>query len=154
MIVGLDASCVFCRILRLELTPGVLAFDDGKTAVFPSRNQMPRNLGHMLVVPALHVAQIYDIDRDLAGPLMTTLARVAAAVKSVCAADGVSIRQNNEPAGGQDVFHVHFHVVPRFARDGFRGLDPSLGMIEVSLAERIEQARLLSAALESSASTS
>jgi histidine triad (HIT) family protein len=101
----------------------------------------------MLVVPIRHVAQIYDVDRDLAGPLMATLARVAAAVKAVCSADGVSIRQNNDRHGGQDVFHLHFHVVPRFAGDEFRGLDRSLGMIEVSIDERVDQARRLSDAL-------
>jgi histidine triad (HIT) family protein len=140
-------SCVFCRIVRGELTPGVLAFRDNQTAVFPSLDQQPRNRGHMLVVPAQHVAQISDVDGDLAGPLMTTLARVAAAVKKVCSADGVSIRQNNGQHGGQDVFHVHFHVVPRFAGDGFIGLDRSLGAVEVPLEERIEQARQLSDAL-------
>jgi hypothetical protein len=78
----------------------------------------------------------------LAGPLMLTLARFAAAVKAVCAADGISIRQNNESHGGQDVFHMHFHVVPRFAGDGFTGLARSLGAVEVPLAERIGQARV------------
>jgi len=75
---------------------------------------------------------------------MTTLARVSAAVKTVCSADGISIRQNNGQDGGQDVFHVHFHVVPRFAGDGFTGLDRALGMVDVSIEERIEQARKLS----------
>ena len=106
-----ELSCVFCRILRGELTPEAVAFRDPWTAVFPSRHQQPGNRGHMLVVPTRHVAQLYGIDDDLAGPLMTTLARVAAAVKAACRADGVSIRQNNEPHGGQDVFHVHFHNV-------------------------------------------
>ena len=142
-------SCVFCRILRGELTPAVVAFRDSQTAVFPSLGQQPRNRGHMLVVPVLHVAHVYDVDGDLAGPLMTTLARVAAAVKTVCRADGVSIRQNNGRHGGQDVFHVHFHVVPRCTGDGFTGLDRSLGAIEVPLEERIEQARQLSDALGS-----
>jgi histidine triad (HIT) family protein len=146
-------ACVFCRILRGELTPGVVAFRDSQTAVFPSRGQQPRNRGHILVVPIRHVAQIYEIDGDLAGPLMTTLARVAAAVKAVCSADGVSIRQNNGRHGGQDVFHIHFHVVPRFAGDGFTGLDRSLGMVEVSIEERIEQARKLSEALRLPSST-
>jgi histidine triad (HIT) family protein len=141
------ASCVFCRIVRGELTPGVVAFRDSHTAVFPSRDQQPRNRGHMLVVPVRHVAQIYDVDRDAAGPLMTTLARVAAAVKAVCSADGVSIRQNNGRHGGQDVFHVHFHVVPRFAGDAFVGLDRSLGAVEVSLEKRIIQARALAEVL-------
>jgi histidine triad (HIT) family protein len=75
---------------------------------------------------------------------MTTVARVAAAVRAVYAADGVSIRQNNGQHGGQDVFHVHFHVVPRFAGDGFTGLDRALGMIELPVDERMEQARKLS----------
>jgi histidine triad (HIT) family protein len=101
----------------------------------------------MLVVPARHLEQIYQLDGELAGPLMTTLARVATAVRAAFSADGVSIRQNNERHGGQDVFHVHFHVVPRFAGDGFTGLDRSLGAIELPLEERVEQARKLSETL-------
>jgi diadenosine tetraphosphate (Ap4A) HIT family hydrolase len=62
-----DASCVFCRIVRRELTPDVLAFLDAHTAVFPSLRQQPRNRGHMLVVPVRHVAQLYDLSADLAG---------------------------------------------------------------------------------------
>jgi len=135
--------------VRGELTPKVLAFRDNQTAVFPSLHQQPRNRGHMLVVPTRHVAHIYEIDSDLAGPLMMTLARVAAAVKAVCRADGISIRQNNERHGGQDVFHVHFHVIPRFAGDGFTtGHDRfPLGTAEVPLEERVAQATKLSEAL-------
>jgi histidine triad (HIT) family protein len=139
-----ELSCVFCRILQGELTPGVVAFRDSQTAVFPSRCQQPRNRGHMLVVPTRHVADIYEVDGDLAGPLMTTLSSVSAAVKTVCSADGVSIRQNNGRHGGQDVFHLHFHVIPRFAGDGFAGLDRALGIVDVSIEERIDQARKLS----------
>jgi histidine triad (HIT) family protein len=144
-----SVSCVFCRIAVGELTPEVLAYRDIHTAVFPSRHQQPRNRGHMLVVPTRHVGQIYDVGGDLAGPLMTTLARVAAAVKAVCSADGVSVRQNNEPHGGQDVFHVHFHVIPRFAEDGFNMGDDRfpLGALEVPLAERVLQAQELAEAL-------
>ena len=79
--------------------------------------------------------------------------RVSAAVKTVCSADGVSIRQNNGKHGDQDVFHVHFHVVPRFAGDGFIGLDHTLGMVDVSMEERIEQARKLSDELRRLSST-
>jgi histidine triad (HIT) family protein len=142
-------TCIFCRIVRGELTPGVLAYRDRETAVFPSLHQQPRNRGHMLVVPAGHVAQIYHVGGDLAGPLMTTLARVAAAVKVAWSADGVSVRQNNEPHGGQDVFHVHFHVIPRFAGDAFDTGDDRFpfGAVEVPLEERVEQARRVAEAL-------
>ena len=151
MTIEAATSCAFCRILRGGLTPGVVAFRDAPTAVFPSRLQQPHNQGHMLVVPVKHVSHIYELDGDLAGPLMTTLARAAAAVKKVCDADGVSIRQNNERAGGQDVFHVHFHVIPRFADDGFTALNRSLGAVEVPVEERVEQAKKLAEALQKSA---
>lgn len=138
--------CVFCSIVRGELTPGVVAFRDAHTAVFPSLHQQPCNRGHVLVVPVRHVAQIYDVDVELAGPLMITLVRVAAAVKSAFGADGISVRQSNERHGGQDVFHVHFHVVPRYAGDGFDSGDDRFpyGAAEVPLTERVEQARRLS----------
>jgi len=144
-----EETCVFCRIVRGELTPEVLAFRDSQTAVFPSRHQQPRNRGHMLIVPTRHVAHIYQVGDDLAGPLMTTLARVAVAVKTVCSADGVSIRQNNEPHGGQDIFHLHFHVIPRYAGDEFNAGDGRFpfGAVEVPLEERIEQGRLVHEAL-------
>jgi histidine triad (HIT) family protein len=142
-------SCVFCRMLRGELTPQVIAFRDSHTAVFPSLHQQPLNRGHTLVIPTRHVPNIYDLDPKLTGPLMTTLARVATAVKSICRADGITIRQNNDPAGGQDVFHLHIHVIPRIQDDGFTILDRSRGVTEVALDECIEQARRLSEALRS-----
>jgi histidine triad (HIT) family protein len=148
-----DKACVFCRILRGELTPDVVAFRDAHTAVFPSSRQQPGNRGHMLVVPTQHVAQIDEIEENLAGPLMMTLARVTAALKAAFSADGVSVRQNNGPYGGQDVFHVHFHVVPRFAGDGFIGMGRQYGTTELPLEERVEQARRVAAALNSPAST-
>jgi histidine triad (HIT) family protein len=139
-------ACVFCEILRSEPTPGVVAFRDAHTAVFPSLHQQPRNRGHVLVATVRHVAQIYDVDHELASPLMTTLVRVAAAVKTTWRADGVTVRQNNERHGGQDIFHLHFHVIPRFADDGFdRGPDRfPYGAVEVPLSERIAQAARLS----------
>jgi histidine triad (HIT) family protein len=145
-------TCVFCQILRGEATPGVIAYRDAETAVFPTRGQTARNRGHMLVVPTRHVAQIYDVGADLAGPLMLTVARVAVAVKAAFAADGVTIRQNNEKPGGQDVFHVHFHVIPRYAGDSFDVGDERypFGAKAVSVAERVQQARRLAQALERS----
>jgi diadenosine tetraphosphate (Ap4A) HIT family hydrolase len=103
----------------------------------------------MLVVPTRHIAHIYDVGDDLAGPLMTTLAQVAAAVKAVCSADGVSVRQNNEAHGGQDVLHLHFHVIPRYKGDAFSVGDGRFpfGAVEVPLEERIEQGRRIREAL-------
>ena len=144
-------SCPFCAIASGALTPEVVAYRDQHTAVFPSKHQQPRNRSHMLVVPVMHIAQIYDIEEVVAGALMTTVARIAKALKKACAADGVSVRQNNETHGGQDVFHVHFHVIPRFAADGFDTGDARFpfGAVEVPLSERVKQAAVLRDALAS-----
>jgi len=141
--------CIFCNIVDALATPGVVAYRDHETAVFPSLHQRPQNLGHMLVVPAEHVSNIYRLDRRLGEALMATVSAVATALKRVWQADGVSVRQNNDPAGGQDVFHLHFHVVPRFANDGFElGEDRfPFGVTEVPLEERIAQSAMLRAAL-------
>lgn len=143
-------SCAFCAIASGALTPEVVAYRDQNTVVFPCRHQQPRNRGHMLVIPATHVAQIYDIEGVLAGALMTTVARVAGALKNAFSADGVSIRQNNGAHGGQDVFHVHFHLIPRFADDGFNTGDARypFGAVEVPLSERAKQAAVLRDSLD------
>jgi histidine triad (HIT) family protein len=144
-------SCPFCAIASGAVTPEVVAYRDQNTSVFPAKHQQPRNHGHVLVVPVIHVAQIYNIEGVLAGALMTTVATVAKALKKTCAADGVSVRQNNETHGGQDVFHVHFHVIPRFAADGFDTGDARFpfGAVEVPLSERVRQAAVLRDALAS-----
>lgn len=145
----MTSACVFCKILNGELTPEAVAFRDSSTAVFPSLHQRPQNQGHMLVVPVAHIPYIYEIDREQGGALLETVARVARAVKAIGSADGVVVRQNNEAHGDQDVFHVHFHVIPRFAGDGFnRGDDRyPFGAVEIPYERRMEQANKMRAAL-------
>src|SRR5256885_14664241 len=143
-------SCVFCDILSGALTPEIVAYRDQYIAVFPSLGQQPRNQGHMLVVPVMHVEQIYQVEGALAGALMTTVAGVARALKKAFAADGVTVRQNNERHGGQDVFHVHFHVIPGFVDDGFNTGEARFpfGAIKIPLSERVKQAAILRDALD------
>jgi histidine triad (HIT) family protein len=136
-------DCVFCRIIAGDLSPEAVAYHGAETVVFPSLHQRPQNQGHMLVVPVLHIPYIYDVDRDVGGAIVVTVAAVARAIKSIWHADGVVVRQNNEQHGDQDVFHLHFHVIPRFENDGFsRGNNRyPLGSIEVRYEERVQQAK-------------
>lgn len=62
---------------------------------------------------------IHDLPEDLAGPLLTAVRLLSGAVRQAFAADGIHIRQNNGAAAGQDVPHLHFHLIPRFHGDGF-----------------------------------
>ena len=81
---------------------------------------MPLNAGHTLVVPRLHIRDLYELPSELAGPILGTAARIARAAKLAFAADGMTLRQHNEPAGGQEGFHFHLHVIPRFVGDDER----------------------------------
>ena len=105
----------------------------------PSLRQKRRNRGHCLVVTRDHVPSIYEVPDVLAAPVLRAVAAAARAAKRAFSADGVSVRQNNDVAGGQDVFHLHFHVVPRFHGDDFEAA-PYEKVVERA---RIEQASAL-----------
>lgn len=152
---GVSTTCVFCAIGRGDLDAELVAFRDEHTVVIPSLHQRPQNLGHMLVLPADHIPYIYDVDSVVGAALMRTLSAVARAVKHASSAHGVSVRQNNEPHGGQDVLHLHFHVIPRFENDGFNDGDDRFpyGIVEIDREVRRRQADHVRAALEHHATT-
>jgi histidine triad (HIT) family protein len=77
-------------------------------------DMMPLNEGHTLVIPKKHYAYIYEIPDDAAAYLFRVVKRVVCAVKKGVNAGGITISQHNEKAAGQDVFHVHFHIIPRY----------------------------------------
>lgn len=106
-----DASNVFARILRGEL-PCHKVYEDAHTLSF--MDLMPRGDGHTLVIPKTPARNLLDVaESDLANAIRT-VQRIARAAKSAFKADGVTVQQFNEPAGGQVVFHLHFHVIPRW----------------------------------------
>jgi histidine triad (HIT) family protein len=88
---------------------------------------MPQANGHTLVVPKAASRNLLDADPATLGPLMAVVQKIARAVRQAFNADGVTVVQFNEPAAGQTVFHLHFHVIPRF--DGVP-LKPHSGEME------------------------
>ena len=78
----------------------------------------PANPGKALVIPLAHIENIYTLPDELAGRIAHMVRRVAVAIRTGYPCDGVTVRQNNEPAGGQDVWHLHTHVIPRYIGDG------------------------------------
>lgn len=109
--------CWACRVLD-GVTPGCIVTQDETVAV--AINPFPLNPGHTLVIPRQHVENIYALPDAVAGPILSTAARVARVVKRVLAADGVTLRQNNDAASDQHLFHFHLHVIPRFMGDSER----------------------------------
>ncbi len=106
-----DPANIFAKILRGEL-PAHKVYEDEH--VFAFMDIMPRADGHVLVIPKAEARNILDIAPDALGHLVTGVQTIAKAVKVAMQADGLTIQQFNEPAGGQVVFHIHFHVIPRF----------------------------------------
>lgn len=102
---------IFAKILRGEL-PAHKVFEDDVALAF--LDIMPQSPGHTLVVPKLASRGLLDFPPDAWGPYMERVQRVAAAVKKAMDADGLSVRQFEGAAGGQTVFHLHFHVLPRW----------------------------------------
>jgi histidine triad (HIT) family protein len=106
-----DANNVFAKILRGEL-PCHKVYEDEDTLAF--MDIMPRAEGHTLVIPKTQARNILDASELQLSATMRTTQRISRAVVKAFGAQGVTIQQFNEPAGGQVVFHLHFHVLPRW----------------------------------------
>ena len=107
---GYDNNNIFAKILRGEL-PAYKVFEDDR--VFSFLDIMPRAAGHTLVVPKAPARTFLDIAPDDLAHLFKSAQTIARAAVKVFEADGLTIQQFNEPAGGQVVFHLHVHVIPR-----------------------------------------
>ena len=107
-----DPNNIFAKILRGEL-PSYKVYEDDKAIAF--LDIMPRSPGHTLVLPKAPARNILDIGADDLAHVMMTAQKIAKAAMTVFSADGITIQQFNEGAGGQVVFHLHMHVIPRKA---------------------------------------
>ncbi|MDR6285883.1 histidine triad (HIT) family protein [Methylopila jiangsuensis] len=106
-----DNDNVFAKILRGDLPCHKVYEDDAVIAIM---DVMPRADGHVLVIPKAPSRNMLDIAPETIAPLFEAVAKLASAVKAAFGAEGVTIQQFNESAGGQVIFHTHVHVLPRF----------------------------------------
>jgi histidine triad (HIT) family protein len=106
-----DPSNIFAKILHGGI-PCVKVYEDAKTLAF--MDVMPEAEGHVLVVPKEGAENILDLSADGLSAMMATVQKIAKAVDKALEPDGILLKQYNRPAAGQSVFHVHFHIVPRW----------------------------------------
>ena len=107
-----DQNNIFAKILRGEL-PCYKVYEDDKALAF--LDIMPRAAGHTLVLPKTPARNILDVSPDDLAHVHRVAQLIAKAGMSVFGADGITVQQFNEGAGGQVVFHLHVHVIPRKA---------------------------------------
>lgn len=105
-----DDQNIFAKILRDEI-PSMRVYEDDETLCF--MDIMPRTDGHCLVIPKTPCRNVLDASDAQLAAVMATVKKVANAAKTAFAADGITLLQFNETAGGQEVFHLHFHIHPR-----------------------------------------
>jgi diadenosine tetraphosphate (Ap4A) HIT family hydrolase len=109
-------DCVFCEIIAGTSPASVVHADDDVVAFM---DILPVNPGHILVIPRTHATYLEDLPPATVGPLMTVAHRIALAIhKSPLRADGLNLFLADGEAAGQEVFHVHLHVIPRLVGDG------------------------------------
>jgi histidine triad (HIT) family protein len=138
-----DPSNIFAKILRGEIPSHKICEDD---ETFAFMDIMPRGPGHALVIPKRPARNILDVDPASMAAVMRTVQRVGRAAMKAFDAPGLTIQQFNEAEGGQVVFHLHFHVIPRFAGIA---LKPPAGPMEDAKV-LAENAARIKAALEAS----
>ncbi|MCF7817696.1 MAG: HIT family protein [Kiritimatiellales bacterium] len=108
-------NCIFCKIVNHEI-PATVVYEDEDVLVFMDIGPIIK--GHALVVPKDHFDSVLETPENVLAKLHRAAKRIAVAQMNGLGADGVNIVQNNGKAAGQEVPHMHVHVIPRFEGDG------------------------------------
>lgn len=128
-------SCVFCRIGQGESRPlQVVCEHPDWLAFFPDS---PASLGHTLVIPRVHVSDVWALEPPLSSELMTAVIEVGRAIRVAVQPEGMNLISSSGTAAEQTVFHVHFHLVPRWDRDRIDPIWPPKEPIDDALKEDV-----------------
>ncbi len=125
------SDCIFCKIINGEI-PSATIYENEEFKVILDR--FPANEGHILILPKVHSANIFEIDPQLAGRLFTLATKIAKEMKRTLGLEHLNVMQNNGTVAGQTVYHFHLHLIPRYKNDGitiaYKPLDLTDGQIE------------------------
>ena len=117
-----EDACAFCAIARGDDAEAEVVCEEAEwVAFFPLKPATP---GHTLIVPRVHVSDLWDLDRRVASELMSAVLRVGHAVRIAVRPEGMNLITSAGSAAEQTVFHLHLHVVPRWRSDGFGQIWP------------------------------
>ncbi|MEU0557421.1 HIT domain-containing protein [Dactylosporangium sp. NPDC006015] len=116
-----DPACEFCEIVARSAPARIVFEDEDSLAFFPLN---PASPGHTLVIPRVHIPDIWSLSRDQASPLLDTTLKVSRAIRTALRPDGLNIINSNGAAATQTIFHIHVHLVPRWHSDHFGNIWP------------------------------
>ncbi|MDD4272055.1 MAG: HIT family protein [Patescibacteria group bacterium] len=132
------SNCIFCKIIAGEI-PSYKVYEDEFVLAFFDIN--PVNPGHTLVVPKKHFANIEEADEETLCQIVKVLKKVGLSLKKNLGAPGYNVQVNNDPAAGQIVPHLHFHLVPRADGDGLK-LWPQKKYLETEAEEVLNKIKI------------
>ena len=110
-------DCVFCKIIRKELPADVVYEDKDTLCIIPLDMEV---MGHLLVIPKQHGQDIFSTSDEALAAVMKTIKKMSCLVKEKLGASGVNILNASGKDAEQTVFHIHFHIIPRYTGDGLK----------------------------------
>lgn len=111
-----DDNCIFCKLAAGQI-PSTTLYEDEDFRVI--MDIAPAVKGHAIVLPKQHMNDLLSIEENTAKKALFVVSKMANAIKDALNCDGINILQNNGEAAGQSVFHLHFHILPRYKEDHF-----------------------------------
>ena len=110
----METNCIFCKIANGDIPSSTIYEDDFFRVIL---DLSPATKGHALILPKQHMADIFEMNEDLAAKVFVLANKIAKAMKEALGCDGLNIVQNNGSTAGQTVFHFHMHLIPRYGKD-------------------------------------
>lgn len=111
------SDCVFCQIIARQVAGSIVFEDDTALAIMDIHQPTTHKV---LIIPRTHAVMIYDLSDDQAAAIMQLAVKIARVQREVTQCEGLSVFQSNGAVAGQEVFHYHLHLVPRFAKNDHR----------------------------------
>ena len=108
------SNCIFCKIIGGDFPSSVIYEDEDFKAIM---DISPASRGHVIILSKKHFENLFELEDDVAGKVLIVARRIALAMKEELKCDGINLLQNNGEAAGQSVFHIHFHLIPRYKDD-------------------------------------
>lgn len=115
-------DCIFCDIAKGQAKASIVYEDDRSVAFM---DLMPVTQGHLLIIPKAHVRNIYDCPPELTAHLMAITTQLAEPLRQATNCDGCNVFVANEAVAGQEIWHLHVHLIPRYQGDDFGFRFPS-----------------------------
>lgn len=111
---SVEDNCVFCKIIKGDI-PSYTIYEDSEFKAFLDIS--PASKGHTILIPKLHVENLYELPDNLAEKIIIVAKKIAKGLKKELDYDGLNLLQNNGEVAGQSVFHFHMHLIPRYKDD-------------------------------------